>query len=110
MPRNTWSAKRERQYEHIKESVQSRGGSTRTASRIAAAAVNKQRVQAGEAAMTHGHAIGKRATASPKGNAAPAEARTREQLYAEARRHGVRGRSRMNRAELLRAVSRGDSR
>ena len=50
MPRGTWSAKRERQYEHIKDSAAKRGKSTKRAKEIAAATVNKQRRRAGETA------------------------------------------------------------
>ncbi len=48
MPQKAWSDKRERQYEHIKESEQKQGRSTKRAKEIAAATVNKQRSEAGE--------------------------------------------------------------
>jgi len=108
MPQAQWSAKRERQYEHIKTSLKQRGKSTDTAEEIAARTVNKERAQHGESK-----------TASPKtlhDTPAPvrggqrshqgAQGRTREQLYEEARRKGIEGRSRMNKQELERAVGR----
>ena len=48
MPQGAWSAKRERQYEHIKESEKKQGRSTKRAKEIASATVNKQRAEAGE--------------------------------------------------------------
>lgn len=107
MPKS-WSAKRERQYEHIKESALDRGESEDTAEEIAARTVNKERARAGEAKsasrssiddMSSGRRGGLR---SHKG----AGGRTRDQLYNEARHKGVKGRSKMNKAELERAVDR----
>ncbi len=107
MPQNAWSGKRERQYEHIKESAQERGTSTKRAKQIAAATVNKERARSGEARTASKSSIrdissGRRGglrsgTNRPKG-------RTKEQLYNEAKRRGVAGRSRMNKAQLARAV------
>lgn len=99
--------KRARQYEHIKESLEEKG--ERRAEEIAARTVNKERARAGEADepsrlsrtdMSSGRRGGIRAHRSgPRG-------RTKDQLYEEARRHGVEGRSKMNKAQLQRAVSR----
>lgn len=99
--------KRARQYEHIKESLEEKG--ERRAEEIAARTVNKERARAGEADepsrlsrtdMSSGRRGGHRAHRSgPRG-------RTKDQLYEEARRHGVEGRSKMNKAQLQRAVSR----
>jgi hypothetical protein len=89
MPRGS-SAKRERQYEHIKESESERGRSAGTATRIAAATVNKQRAQSGEARTSGG------------GGAA---GRSKEQLYAEAKRRNIRGRSSMTKEQLREALS-----
>ena len=86
--------KRARQYEHIKQSEKSRGRSTRRAKEIAAATVNKQRAQSGEAR-------------SSSRSSSQAGGRTKEQLYAEARRRNVKGRSRMSKAQLQRALGRG---
>jgi hypothetical protein len=104
-----WSKKRERQYEHIKESAKQQGKSTRTAKRVAAATVNKERARSGEAKtasktstrdMSSGERGGRRSgTARTKG-------RTKAQLYAAAKRHGVEGRSKMSKAQLQRAVAR----
>ena len=108
MPQSAWSAKRERQYEHIKESEQEQGRSTKRAKEIAARTVNKERARAGETegrgsrTSTQDMASGRRGgmrsgTNRPKG-------RTKEQLYNEAKRRNVEGRSRMNKAQLQRAV------
>ena len=99
--------KRERQYEHVKESVKSRGESERRAEEIAARTVNKERARAGEARtrsrtstddISSGRRGGQRSGRSgPRG-------RTRDQLYNEAKQLGIEGRSRMNKGQLLRAV------
>jgi hypothetical protein len=81
MPQKAWSAKRERQYEHIKKSERSRGVSTKRAKEIAARTVNKERAQSGET-------------------------RTKQQLYKQATRLNIRGRSKMTKAQLQRAVGR----
>jgi hypothetical protein len=109
MPQQAWSAKRERQYEHIKESERKQGRSTKRAKEIAARTVNKERARKGEARessrlsrtdMSSGRRGGMRSgTARAKG-------RTKEQLYNEAKRMGIEGRSRMNKAQLQRAVDR----
>ena len=107
MPRGS-SPKRERQYEHIKESAQQRGESKERAEEIAARTVNKERARAGEAkessrTSTDDISSGRRGgLRSHKG----AGGRTRDQLYNEARHKGVKGRSKMNKAELERAVGR----
>jgi len=108
MPQKAWSAKRERQYEHIKESSKKRGASTKRAKQIAAATVNKERARKGESrtasrSSTQDISSGRRGglrsgTNRPKG-------RTKEQLYNEAKRRGIKGRSRMNKAELQKAVA-----
>ena len=100
--------KRARQYEHIKESVRERGGSTRRAKEIAARTVQKERARSGQArtrsrTSTRDISSGRRGglrsgTRRPKG-------RTRDQLYNEARKLGVRGRSKMSKAQLQRAVA-----
>ena len=109
MPEEAWSAKRERQYEHVKKSQQERGVSAKRAKEIAARTVNKERARAGEAKessatsrrdISSGRRGGLRSgTSRPKG-------RTKEQLYNEAKRRGIPGRSRMNKAQLQRAVAR----
>ena len=109
MPQKAWSDKRERQYEHIKDSAKKQGKSTKRAKQIAAATVNKERARKGESRtaskssvndISSGRRGGLRSgTNRPKG-------RTKEQLYNEARRRGIKGRSSMNKAQLERAVAR----
>ena len=105
--------KRARQYEHIKESAKDQGASTDRAEEIAARTVNKERARAGESRtrsrtstrdMSSGRRGGQRSgTNRPKG-------RTKEQLYSEAKRMNIRGRSKMNKQQLQRAVDRRKSR
>jgi len=108
MPQQAWSAKRERQYEHIKEGLEERGRSERTAKQIAARTVNKDRARVGEskqASRTSTQDISSERRGglrSHKGSGG----RTYQQLYNEAKRKGIAGRSRMNKAELQRAVGR----
>jgi hypothetical protein len=107
MPRVS-SPKRELHYEHIKDSVKRRGESTGRAEEIAARTVNKERARSGEAktaskASTQDMSSGRRGgLRSHRGAGGP----TKAQLYAEARRRGVKGRSTMTKAQLARAVSR----
>jgi hypothetical protein len=107
MPQQAWSNKRERQYEHIKESAKERGAPTRTATRIAAATVNKERARSGEAATASPTSV--RDTSSGRRGGlrshSGAAGRTREQLYAEAKRRGIKGRSRMNKSQLQQAIA-----
>src|SRR3954468_12071560 len=108
MPQQAWSAKRERQYEHIKEGVLDRGESEDTAEEIAARTVNKERARAGEAkrssrSSTNDISSGRRGgLRSHKGPGA----RTRPPVYNEARDKNIEGRSKMNKAQLARAVGR----
>src|SRR5207248_7680887 len=107
MPQQAWSQKRERQYEHVKESERKQGASTKRAKEIAARTVNKERARSGEAEsssrlsrsdMSSGKRGGMRSgTNREKG-------RTKEQLYNEAKRMNVPGRSQMNKQQLQRAV------
>jgi hypothetical protein len=94
MPQRAWSAKRERQYDHIKDGLRERGDSEELAEEIAARTVNKERARSGEAKrssrtstsdISSGRRGGLRSHRGPGG-------RTREQLYEEARRRGVKGR------------------
>lgn len=108
MPQPTWSAKRERQYGHTKDSLVQRGKSERTAEQIAARTVNKERAQHGEAETAHPKTL-KDTPAPVRGGRRShqgAQGRTREQLYEEAKRKGIQGRSKMNKAELEKAVGR----
>jgi hypothetical protein len=108
MPQQAWSAKRERQYKHIKEGLKKRGSSEDTAEEIAARTVNKERARSGEAKqssrlskqdISSGRRGGLRSHKGPGG-------RTKEQLYQEAKRRNIPGRSKMNKAELEKAVGR----
>lgn len=109
MPQSAWSPKRERQYEHIRDGLLERGTSEDKAEEIAARTVNKERARKGEAKqssrlsrtdISSGRRGGLRSgTSRPKG-------RTKEQLYNEAKRMGIEGRSSMNKAQLQRAVDR----
>ena len=106
MPQNAWSAKRERQYEHIKDGLVDRGRSSSTAEEIAARTVNKERARAGEARQssrtsTEDISSGRRGgLRSHRGSGG----RTRDQLYEEAKRHNIKGRSTMTKAELESAL------
>ena len=109
MPQEAWNAKRERQYKHIKEGLRERGTSEDKAEEIAARTVNKERARSGEAKessrlsrkdMSSGRRGGLRSgTRRQKGQ-------TKEQLYNEAKRLNIKGRSRMNKRQLQAAVNR----
>jgi len=108
MPQQAWSDKRERQYEHIKDGLLDRGETEDTAEEIAARTVNKERARAGEArtaSATSTHDISSGRRGGLRSHRGPG-VRTKAQLYAEARRRNVRGRSRMSKAQLERAVGR----
>jgi hypothetical protein len=109
MPQKAWSAKRERQYKHIKQGLKQSGRSEDTAEEIAARTVNKERARAGESQtasststrdISSGRRGGLRSHSGSRG-------RTKEQLYQEAKRKGIEGRSTMTKAQLQRAVGRG---
>lgn len=106
MPRGQWSKKREWQYEHIKEGVRARGESEDTAEEIAARTVNKERARHGEAKessrlskedISSGRRGGLRSHKGPGG-------RTYDQLYEEAKDRNIKGRSKMTKSELLKAL------
>lgn len=96
MPTSKWSNKKERQYEHIKEGQKTRGTSERRAMEIAARTVNKQRREEGQTPnkMTQG-------TGNPRQSL---EDRSKDELYNEAKKLDVQGRSKMNKDELVRAI------
>ena len=108
MPQRAWSNNRERQYKHIKSGLKQHGRSEDVAEEIAARTVNKERARSGEAKqrsrtstrdISSGRRGGLRSHTGPGG-------RTKEQLYQEAKRKGIEGRSKMNKRELERAVGR----
>ena len=108
MPQAAWNAKRERQYEHIKDGLENRGRPEDEAQEIAARTVNKERARAGEAKqasrtstedISSGRRGGLRSHTGSGG-------RTKAQLYNEARQRGISGRSKMSKAELEKAVGR----
>ncbi|WP_141280144.1 plasmid stabilization protein [Pseudonocardia hydrocarbonoxydans] len=109
MPQQGWSDKRERQYERVKDSARDRGVGEERAQEIAARTVNKNRAQAGESReasrtstqdVSPQHRGGKRSHTGARG-------RTKAQLYEDARRHGVQGRSSMTKAQLEEALKGG---
>ncbi len=108
MPKNSWSAKRERQYGHIKESLLKRGEEIHVAEEIAARTVNKERAQHGEAEQASASSINDISSGRRGGlrSHSGAGGRTLAQLHNEARQHGVKGRSRMNKAQLEEALRR----
>ncbi len=107
MPQRGWSKKRERQYEHVKDSLEDRGYDDDTAEEIAARTVNKERARHGESRtasrsslddISSGRRGGLRSHRGPGG-------RTKAQLYNEARERGIKGRSTMTKAELEKALA-----
>jgi hypothetical protein len=107
MPQQAWSAKRERQYEHIKEGLRERGTSEDKAEEIAARTVNKERARSGEARESSRLSrsdISSSRRGGLRSGTRRAKGRTRDQLYEEAKNMGIDGRSKMNKAQLQRAV------
>src|SRR5918999_2448651 len=107
MPQEAWSNKRERQYEHIKESATEQGASTKRAKEIAARTVNKERARSGEAresSRTSREDISSGRRGGLRSGTRRQKGRTKEQLYNEAERLNVKGRSKMSKAQLQRAV------
>jgi len=108
MPPRAWSAKRERQYDHIRDELEERGRPERLAKEIAARTVNKERARSGKAeqasrSSTADISSGRRGRLrSHRGSGG----RTYNQLYNEARQRGIRGRSSMNKDQLARVLDR----
>ncbi|MFI1018636.1 plasmid stabilization protein [Streptomyces sp. NPDC020965] len=103
------SPKRERQYEHIRDGAQKRGASTGRAKEIAARTVNKERARAGESKTASRTSTHDPKSASQRGGQrshSGAQGPTRDQLYAEARKKNIDGRSTMNKDQLKRALGR----
>jgi hypothetical protein len=107
MPQRAWSNKRERQYEHIKKSEKKQGRSTKRAKEIAARTVNKERARSGEArqrSRTSTRDISSGRRGGQRSGTDRQKGRTKKQLYNEAKRRNIRGRSKMNKQQLQRAV------
>jgi hypothetical protein len=107
MPQRSWSPKRERQYEHIKESLKERGTGEDKAEEIAARTVNKERARSGEAKEASRTSIEDISSERRGGLRSHngAQGRTYDQLRNEAREKRIAGRSRMSKTELERAVN-----
>ncbi|KIA63865.1 hypothetical protein [Nocardia vulneris] len=108
MPKQ-WSDKRERQYEHIKDSAEDRGASTKRAKEIAARTVNKNRAQSGESETASRSSIKDKSPQSRGGQRSGRKGPkgpTRDQLYNEARQRNIEGRSKMNKSQLESALGR----
>lgn len=105
MPKGS-SSKRERQYEHIKESAEERGAGTKRAKEMASRTVNKERARSGESktasrSSTQGKSASQRGGQRSGGGS---QGQTYDELYAEARRRNIHGRSSMNKSELKRSL------
>jgi hypothetical protein len=112
MPQEAWSAKRERQYEHIKEGAKKQGASTKRAKELAARTVNKERARSGEArtssrSSTRDMSSGRRG--GLRSGTRRGKGQTKEQLYNQAKRLNIKGRSSMNKRQLQAAVNRKKS-
>ena len=109
MPQQAWNKKRERQYKHIKDSLEDRGTSEDKAEEIAARTVNKERARSGEA-MSSSRLSREDISSGRRGGLRSgtrrAKGRTRDQLYEEAKHMGIEGRSKMSKEQLQRAVDR----
>ena len=106
MPKE-WTAKQERKYEHIKDSAKDQGKPAKTAKRIAAATVNKERARKGQTKTASKSSINDMSSSKRGGQRSGTnrpKGRTKEQLYNEAKRRGIEGRSSMNKAQLERAL------
>ena len=102
-------SKRARQYEHIKDGLEERGESEDVAEEIAARTVNKERARHGESRTSSRLSktdISSGRRGGLRSHGGRGRGRTKAQLYEEARRKGVEGRSKMNKAQLERAVGR----
>src|SRR5438046_655850 len=108
MPQQAWSKKRERQYDHIKQGLKKRGESEDTAEEIAARTVNKERARHGEAkesSRTSTEDISSSRRGGLRSHKGPG-GRTRDQLYEEAKDKKIKGRSKMTKRQLEKAVGR----
>ena len=103
-----WNAKRERQYEHVKDSARDRGESPKRAKEIAARTVNKNRAQTGESRTASRSSTNdmspQRRGGKRSGNRTGPKGPTRDQLYNEAKQRNIKGRSKMTKNELAKAL------
>jgi hypothetical protein len=103
-------SKRARQYEHIKDSLEDQGRSEAQAEEIAARTVNKERARHGESKTASKTSTEDPLSSGERGGRRSgtqrAKGRTREQLYSEAQHKNIKGRSRMTKEQLQRAVDR----
>jgi hypothetical protein len=108
MPEKAWSSKRDRQYAHIRDGLLERGDSERKAEEIASRTVNKERARAGESEQASRVSIGDISSGRRGGlrSHSGAGGRTRAQLYEEARRKHISGRSKMSKKQLEQALGR----
>jgi hypothetical protein len=108
MPQQAWNEKRERQYDHIKKGLLEQGRSEDEAEEIASRTVNKERARHGEsreASRTSTHDLSSGRRGGLRSHKGPG-GRTKAQLYQEAKDKNIKGRSKMTKAQLLRAVGR----
>lgn len=109
MPQQAWSDKRERQYQHVKSSAKDQGASTGRAKEIAARVVNKNRAQAGESRTASKSSVRDKSPQSRGGQRSGRKGpkgQTKDQLYNEAKKRNIKGRSSMTKAELEKALNR----
>ncbi|TDD81639.1 plasmid stabilization protein [Saccharopolyspora karakumensis] len=110
MPQSAWNSKEERQYEHIKQGTKKRGSSEGRSEEIAARTVNKNRAQKGTAKQRSKVSTEdippQRRGGKRSGNRQGPGGRTKQQLYEDAKREGIEGRSKMTKEELQKALSR----
>ncbi|MGH2748896.1 MAG: plasmid stabilization protein [Actinomycetota bacterium] len=108
MPRGEWTKKQERKYEHIKESQKDQGTSARRAEEIAARTIQKERARKGQS-KTASKASVRDMPSSKRGGQRSGirgpKGRTKQQLYEEAKRRGIEGRSNMSKDQLQRALA-----
>ena len=107
MPKE-WTDKQERKYEHIRDSAKDQGRPTKTAKRIAAATVNKERARKGQTKTTSPSSINDMSSSKRGGQRSGTnrpKGRTKEQLYNEAKRRGIKGRSSMSKDQLQKALN-----
>ncbi|WP_372348449.1 plasmid stabilization protein [Streptomyces sp. KL116D] len=108
MPQGS-SKKRERQYEHVKDSAKKRGASESRAKEIAARTVNKERARSGESKQASKTSTQDKKSASQRGGErshSGSQGPTKDQLYAEAKKRNIEGRSSMNKQQLAKALGR----